>query len=233
MGLGQVGGMTDLRLLVPTRGRPENVERLVDAMALTCRADTWVSFGIDEDDDSFPVGTLPALFEWEASGGPRKQLVGWTNQLFEENPNEPAYGSIGDDHVPRTVGWDYQILEALQTNHVVYPDDGFAHEFLATAFFVRGSIPRALGYVVPPSIQHMYADHFVMELGRGLGSLQYLPDVLVEHMHYLAHKSPQDALYDESEALMDKDRVAYEAYCRDELAADIEKVRERDRKGFS
>ena len=43
--------MTDLALLVPSRGRPKNVARLIEACEKTCRASTVIHFGFDNDDD--------------------------------------------------------------------------------------------------------------------------------------------------------------------------------------
>ena len=52
--------MTDLAVLVPSRGRPANVARLIEACAKTCRADTILHFGFDDDDDAMSANLAAA-----------------------------------------------------------------------------------------------------------------------------------------------------------------------------
>jgi hypothetical protein len=41
----------------------------------------------------------------------------------------------------------------------------------------------------------MYVDTLWRDLGRRAGCLRYLPEIIVEHMHYLNNKSPEDEGY--------------------------------------
>ena len=72
--------MGDLAVLVPSRGRPHNMARLIEAMDPTCRGDTTLIVGVDEDD--------PTLQDYVGLGGcdgrhgrTHGQLVRWLNIL--------------------------------------------------------------------------------------------------------------------------------------------------------
>src|SRR6266851_2713900 len=108
--------MRDLLVVVPTRGRPGNAIRLLGAVKKTATEKTDVIFGLDYDDVT--KDTLRArikLFGCSSGHqrdamvevGPRKGMAAWTNHLIMPRINDyRAFASLGDDHVPRTPGWD-------------------------------------------------------------------------------------------------------------------------------
>lgn len=74
--------MGDLALLVPSRGRPHNIARLIDAMDRTCRGDTRLVVGVDDDDptlDSY-YDFSEAECELIVESGLQRQLVRWLNR---------------------------------------------------------------------------------------------------------------------------------------------------------
>lgn len=196
--------MTDLTVIVPSRGRPDSARRLIAAFEDTTCADTDLLICVDEDDP-----TLPAYLALEHEGahvgltvGPRQRLVGWTNEVaIDPAIDSYAYGSIGDDHLPQTPGWDSLILAALCAlgTGVAYGDDGHQGVNLPTAAFLTADIPAKLGYMAPPELVHLYCDNFWLALGQRIG-ITYLPDVMIEHLHPHAGKSAMDATYAEANA---------------------------------
>jgi len=143
--------MPDLLVVVPSRGRPHNIARLIDAMNKTCRGNTQLVVGLDWDDptrDQYPGFELIEGEEWhtirpsaghrvtvELTAGPRpgtvyeirdglRQVVGWMNALAMPRIGDCKYvGHIGDDNVPRTDGWDVRIMEALEKTPFAYAND--------------------------------------------------------------------------------------------------------------
>lgn len=112
------------------------------------------------------------------------------------DPNRPAgIVFMGDDHRPRTAGWDERYLAALDTHHIVYGNDLFQGPNLPTQAAVRTTTVEALGYFFPPELKHLYADNYLLALGHTLQSIQYLPDVHIEHMHPAAGKAVNDENY--------------------------------------
>jgi len=119
------------------------------------------------------------------------------------------------------------VLEAPRSAGVTYGDDLYQGERLPTAPFIPASVVLALGYYALPSCRHMFIDDAWGDLGRGLGRLTFLPDLVIEHLHPLAGKASRDPGYDRADASASEDLVAYLAW-RDDggLAADLQRVRE-------
>lgn len=136
---------------------------------------------------------------------------------------------VGDDHRFRVKDWDKKFIEALQTAWLVYGPEGYHNENLATACAFRSEIVKKLGYLVPPNFKHLYMDNVWMDIGKEMG-IKYLPDVPIEHMHYLFGKAPHDEAYAavNAESMYNEDRVNYENYKATQFEADIKKLKGGD-----
>lgn len=86
---------------------------------------------------------------------------------------------------------------------------------------------ETLGYFNPPGCDHLYLDNAWKLIGERLGTLRYLPDVVIEHVHYVNGKAPQDALYAEvnDESMYRHDGAAYQHWAMSTAADDIERAR--------
>lgn len=217
--------------IVPTRGRPENMVELIH----TWNATTQVShllFAVDNDDPR--LDEYKALFmEHGQEGmyleiGPRLRLGGTLNKMalkYIETYN--VIGFMGDDHRPRTVGWDVQVLDAMMLlpkgSGFVYGNDLNWGEGLPTSVFISSDIIETLGFMVPQGMIHLYFDNFWLDFGRALGRITYLPDVIIEHMHPSVGKAINDAGYQEVNApeMFDHDRTVYEEYQRTQMIEDL------------
>ena len=214
--------------LVPSRGRPQNIARMLDAYKATGASSSLVVL-VDDDD--------PMVDAYLATGahvvvGPRKR-IGPTLNDFAPKCTHDVIGFMGDDHVPRTPGWDKAIWEASTHWSVVYGDDLYQRERLATACWQGRGIVQTIGQFCPPGCWHLYLDDYWMSLGRGLGSLRFLPNVVIEHVHPHAKvdgkpKAVKDDGYKEcnSASMYQHDRDLWEEYSASGLAADLKKVKE-------
>ena len=218
--------MADLAVLVPSRGRPQNVARLIEACAKTCRADTILHFGFDQDDDALPVN-LTAAAGALITVRPRMGLAHWTNCLSALHEDASWQASIGDDMVPLTDGWDERLCEAAGPNGMAYPNDRRRND-IPEAVVISTSLIRALGWFCEPSLSHWYVDAVWADIGRAAGCLRYLPDVVVEHRHPNVPGSGArpDATYSEAASGFAKDLAAYQKWRLKRMRADIETVRE-------
>ena len=217
--------MRDLLLIVPSRNRPKNIIRLVDALEETCSGDIQLLVCLDLDDAAQYMPLIEGV--WYMVGAPQ-QLASWTNRSAKIYSDEFRFlGSIGDDHVPRTPGWDEIVCTTLSElgSGMCYGDDLLQGSDLPTACFMTSDIVRALDFMCPPTLIHMYVDTFWLELGNALGRLRYLPEVVIEHMHFTKDKSTKDAVYSSGESLMDTDKVAFLSYLDDRFDHDVAKVR--------
>jgi hypothetical protein len=52
--------------------------------------------------------------------------------------------------------------------------------------------------MVLPGMTHLFIDNYWSELGKRLGTLTYLPNVYLEHMHPAAGKAQTDYVYEEA-----------------------------------
>lgn len=206
-------------LVVPSRGRPEKAAELVEAVTNTVVGPVDLLFGVDVDDPTmhrYPVDRGPHV---RTTIGARQGMGGTLNALAVAHAGAyEVIGFCGDDHRPRTQGWDHMILEAARQpgfrHRVIYGDDLIQGANLPTAVFMDAAIIRAIGYMVPPGQRHLYIDNAWKALGEALGTLTYMPGMVIEHMHPIAHKAEWDAGYLEVNdgALYEKDRAAFEMW---------------------
>jgi hypothetical protein len=183
--------------LVPTRGRPQGALHLTEAWRSTGTGCAALVLVVDDDD--------PELDRYRDIGwphlivGPRLRLGGTLNWLAPRAAElgAQAVGFMGDDHRPRSLGWDTALLGALRASGpgVAYGNDLFQAGRLPTAVAISGEIVEALGFYVPPGMVHLYLDDWWRHLGEALGALTYLPDVVIEHLHPAAGKGQWDPGY--------------------------------------
>ncbi len=213
--------MRDLLVIVPSRGRPAQVAALRRAIRRTAAARTDLLVAFDDDDPC--AGDYERLragargdrrFLW--SHGPRKGLAEWTNRLAAAHGlRYRALCSMGDDHRPRTPGWDTRLLSALDDmggSGIAYGDDLLQGERLPTAWVVSSNIVAALGWMCQPSLRHYCVDNAWKDLGDRAGCLRYVPDVVIEHLHYLRTGAAPDGTYRAAEARASADKDAYQRW---------------------
>lgn len=220
--------MRDLLVITPSRGRPGRLAEMLDAALGLSEAGTDVAVALD-DDDPAPYGFLDA-----AAGprvlrhrGPRDTLTGWTNRLAREHAGEyGAFASLGDDHVPRTAGWDRLLLGAVAAmggTGIAYGNDLIWGADLPTAPVVSADVAGALGWLALPCCAHMCIDLAWKDIGAVAG-IRYVPEVTVEHVHWSKVPSRLDETYREAEARHERDREAYAAWRAGGMAADLARV---------
>jgi hypothetical protein len=226
---------TDLIVIVPSRGRPGKIAELVEAFKQTeTEALLWVA--LDDDDPTLSdyervLSRRPnvTLHLTEPSNGMVKALNEVAVALAKSNDPPFALGFMGDDHRPRTLNWDQAYVQALRQmgTGLVYGDDLLQGKNLPTQVAMTTDIVQILGYMAPPSLRHLYVDNFWRQLGRELGRLKYLPDVVVEHVHPGAKKTEWDDGYTRVNApeMWDADKKASRKYMAARFQTDIAKLR--------
>lgn len=237
--------MIDLVTVVPTRSRPESVERVVEAWQATGAFDEGAEllFVVDRDDprcDDYRAVLITCREGVSAAYADTwRPLVPKLNRIalsMALGRYAFAIGFAGDDHLPRTPGWVGRYLGALYSARtgIVYCDDGYQGANIPTQWAMTSDIVRALARMVPAPVDHLYCDNAVRDLGLGADCLTYLDDVLIEHMHPVARDAegkPKAASDEQYERVNGReqyrnDRLAYRGWARGgELAADVATVR--------
>lgn len=238
----------DLLVITPSREREEQLREMLKACLSLSEADTDIAVANDDDDlyDLRRFEDVPHIARVLWHHGPRAGLGTWTNRLAalytgrydeyralggpvaaEPRTTYRAFASLGDDHFPRTQGWDRLLLQALDAmggQGIAYGDDMHQRHRLPTAPVISAGIVEALGWMCEPSLRHMYVDNVWRDLGLGAGCLAYVLGVVIEHLHPAAGKAVTDPTYEASMAAWDADGEAYEQWRRDRMAADVGKV---------
>ena len=233
--------MTDLLVIVPSRGRPDRFRDFLAAWeATTESAELLVALDVDDPTIAHYPRSDVAHYEIGEPQGFAPRLNGEamyaTHPIIEAAVGVPwAIASLNDDHLPRTKGWDRLMVEALRDlgSGIVYGNDLLQYEALPTAPAITTDIVRALGFYCPPGLQHVYIDNFWLGLGIRLERLRYLPDVIIEHAHPQAlntdgsRKARTDATYElQTNAVQVADWNRWNAYrTSGDFDRDVERVR--------
>lgn len=189
-----------ISLLLPSRGRPENITRLWDsAISLAANPDDIeMVVAVDNDDPRLSeyLGAAPGkLLKMD-----RTVLSVYWNCCYKEAKG-PIYMHCGDDIIFRTQGWDTAVKEAFaeyKDNIVfVHGDDGGGNgQNFGTHGFIHEKWVQTVGYFVPPYFSSDYNDTWLNDVANMLGRRKYV-DILTEHMHPAFGKGPMDLTHQE------------------------------------
>jgi predicted O-methyltransferase YrrM len=241
--------MSDLVVLIPTRGRPENLRKVIAAWDFTNAWDVadMVVIADADDPEIDAYRRVAADTEHPDTGEALVKLIEmatWMPMVYKLNavaaeiasgtgtfiPVPPfALGFAGDDHLPQTIGWAQRYLTVLGElgTGMVYSDDGYQGAKLSTEWAVTSDVVRALSRMVPADVEHMYCDNSIMEMFAAAGALRFLPEVRVEHMHPVAGKAENDEQYRRVNGTEQfaRDRRGYEQWQRGQKPFHVAAIR--------
>jgi hypothetical protein len=209
------------------------MRRLAGALEANSRGSTSFAVCLDEDD---PVLTgyedIPhTRGRWSWVIGPRRNLTEWTNAMAELHLGAyDFFVSMGDDHVPHTVGWDERLMSVIGARGgtgFAYGNDWAMGERLPTSVCVSADIVRALGWFCLPSLAHYCVDNVWLDLGEAADCLTYRPDVVIEHLHYTTGRAQFDQTYADAGGFTTAhpDYQAYLDWREHGFPGDVEKIR--------
>jgi len=177
-----------ISILVPTRGRPESVFRLIKSINETASRKDMVEiiFYVDNDDESFP-SSRDLDSNVKVVRGERVWISLAWNCLFAHSEGEILMYT-GDDVVFETKGWDEQVRNAFiqfpDSLGLVFGDDG---GWYAGKLAINGFVHRAwadlLGYFTYPA-RVSAIDLWIHECASYINRVIYLDDVMFRHVHY-------------------------------------------------
>lgn len=217
-----------ISVLVPTRNRPESVQRLLDSALSTSRFIPEFIFYVDEDDTS----SIDVIHEHDAVTqilvGPRVVLSEMWNRCSELAKFDVMM-HCGDDIVFRSRDWDERVLHEFDAWDdkiiFVHGRDGFQDANIGTHGFLHRNWVDTVGYFVPPYFSSDYNDLWLTEVADALGRRRYLPEIYTEHMHPVAGKGTWDQTHQDRLVRHRRDNV--EQLYRDhaeQRAIDISKL---------
>ena len=212
-------------VILPTRSRPDSAERCINALK---EHSTISDFIIAIDDDQSEL--YPRLDGVTYEINPRLRMNGTLNLVA--NKYADKYETIfflGDDHLVQTPAWDQYLAKAIDHKGygLAYGNDLLQRHQLATAVMMSTNIIKAVGYMAPPNLVHLFMDNYWMILGKKLETLWYFNNVIIEHLHPLAGKVAWDDQYREanSDEISTKDRIELNRYMEEDFPTEFEKIK--------
>lgn len=220
-----------LGILVPSRGRPGNLRRLIDAISATATGEVRIYTRVDDDDPT--RDEYLALAGVHITIGPRIYYGPSLNQLapIADRDGCDHLAMFGDDVVPETHGWDRLLIDALDGRlGVAYGSDGLEHKHapdLPTHYVTQTEVSRRLGWFAPPTMRHLFLDNVARDLGKGLGNFVYVPEAKIRHLHPWAGLAERDQTYREggsNKRVRQADELAYRRWARHQLPRDLARL---------
>ena len=197
-----------ISVLVPSRGRPKQFERMLDTIraTVTYPRSVEVIAWLDHDDPSFAdngCGYPPSDDMLRFVSGERRLLSECWNACYAEARGEILMHA-GDDITFNTPGWDVRVRQEFANIPdrigLVFADD-LSTNFpdLATHGFVHRRWVDAVGYFLPPLFSSDWNDVWISEVAKQIGRFVPMSDVIIEHHHYSFGKSEYDETHRERE----------------------------------
>lgn len=190
---------SDLSLLVmvTTRGRRPQVERLLESFRETTDSAQLIVIMDPDDEDTYDgIDWGDALTTTLSPRGTNVEKLNSTADVFCDDFDALMF--VGNDHVFRTEHWDTIMLRELENmgnTGMIYPDDKRRSD-IPEIIMISSDIVKALGHFAEASLAHYYIDNVWAELGKRSGLLRYCPQVVIEHHHYSVDSSVEhDELY--------------------------------------
>lgn len=197
--------MQKISLIAPTRKRPHLVRKVLKSISDTVSnpKNIDILFYID-DDDSVTIAEIDKIInefaELDISYkiGKRMWISKYVNELYPLT-NSPLLMAFSDDLEFKTKNWDVIVNNEFDKVPdqilLVYPKDTIQNEKVATLQFVSRKAIDIVGYFSPPYFEVWYGDMWLHEIYKQLGRLKYLPEVIIEHQHFVNFKR----LFDETD----------------------------------
>ena len=158
----------EILILLPSRSngnnREKNVERFIKSWREHTEELSDLCILLDDDDEFRYERHSDILY----SVNPNMRFVPKLNTAALKFKNQYKYiANFSDDFLIKTK-WEKEFIEFFTNNSgvgIAYGNDLLQSEKLPTAVCMTSNIIDTLGYMIPPQLQHMYADNFWKDLG--------------------------------------------------------------------
>lgn len=108
---------------------------------------------------------------------------------------EPSYGLVTDDHWPITPRWWEALDKAAGDRFISHSVDVSDTSPLPGAPCFGGELVRAMGTLAVHGLLHNYIDNAWRVVGEDFGLIRPVPEVVVEHKHWIRGQVEQDATH--------------------------------------
>ncbi len=195
---------TAISIVLPTRGRPDLVNRLFESIVATADhpGRLEVVLYLDSDDIASHSIEHPNLKLVKLIRRPAK--MGLMVRACCEAAEGDYILQLNDDAVCRTSGWDSAVVTAVEAFPdriaLVWCNDEFRGRMIPNFPVVSRDVCDLMGGICPGDYYRDYIDTHLFDIfkkleGLGHNRLVYLEDIVLEHLHFEAGKAAFDASY--------------------------------------
>ncbi len=193
-----------ISIILPTRHRVDSVNRLFDSIESTVDEIDRLEIVLYIDYDDFESQVIErSVLNLVKLIGKRTIMGEMTRQCYTASSSQYIF-LLNDDAVCRTKGWDTRILRAFDK----YPDgvvlvwcnDLFRGPDMPNFPVLSRSLCELMGGICPEDYNRDYIDVHLLDIFKKLHNLgyyrlEYLQDVIIEHLHHEAGKAEIDDTY--------------------------------------
>ncbi len=180
-----------IALLCPSRGRPEQLKRMIKSAQATARGEIEIFVAVIEADKEAHIknglnmrcmelpDNMPTAHKWNL-------LADWAMEATDCK----LFMLAADDMIFQTPLWDEALTnhyKALDKKQHVYALQDSRDEFGFPHVIVTREYIESMNYFVPPIFVHWYVDTWTVQIARANNCFTHLRDFL------LVHKKPSDA----------------------------------------
>ena len=193
-----------ISLLLPTRGRPELVERFLQSLIVESAHPELLEVVLCvDDDDPESHGITSKQLALKLIIVPRQSMGAYNATCLEHATGEITI-AVNDDIIIRTKRWDERVraLDARYPDGIYlgYPNDLFKGKKVCTFPILSRETCAALAEPYPKLYKGAFIDIHLMDIfrrleRRGYPRLAYAQDVVFEHVHYRTDPNILDATY--------------------------------------
>lgn len=135
-------------------------------------------------------------------------------------------GFIGDDII-FTTPFESKIIEYLSSvkHGMAYGDDGYWNGKLPTHPFITSKTILAVGFFGCPAVEHNYFDNYWQTIFTELGTIKYIPEIVMQHHHPISGKESPDAISNNIVNKLNSDGQRFFNYISNNLSNDLNKIK--------
>tara|TARA_B100000686_G_scaffold354471_1_gene464942 strand:+ start:10957 stop:11796 length:840 start_codon:yes stop_codon:yes gene_type:complete len=199
-----LGKNINISVVLPSRGRPERLDQLLESISLTATDLTKLEVVILLDkDDSINYSQIKTYnINCNFIVGNSGRTMGELNQDCVFHAKGDVIFFMNDDVIFRSLAWDIILLEKislmLDSKYIMYPNDLFKGSKLCTfPIMDRKFLLKNLD-IIPSNYLGSFMDLHIMDIFKaysGGSRILYIPDIVCEHKHYRTDQSLLDDTY--------------------------------------
>ena len=218
-----------ISILLPTRNRRERFEETLLSILKTISTGDAAEVLVYVSDCDHSYDHFASTEFCKFIRGPRLVMSDLWNALIPHAKGD-IFMLCADDVIFRTGNWDLEIEKAFAAVPdkilLAFANDGGPNgkTFAALPFVSRRWV-EIVGYFTGPGFSADYSDTWPNDVADMIGRKKYV-DVLIEHLHHVWGKAPEDQTYRENQERWMRDRPDLQYAKRSpERIADTEKLR--------